>query len=90
MGRTAAAGKAGGWYGMNFFEPPIYCRQQFLLVALQTFQPPHEPVGFIGESIGAIDSLERGVAFKNIKADAPLQFAQANWAQMQWTAISLD
>src|SRR5438552_2549966 len=42
------------------------------LVPLQIFQPPVEPVGFIDESIGAIDSLERGVTFKDVKADAPL------------------
>ena len=73
-----------------FESPSIYCRQQFPLLALQIFQSSHKPVGFIGESIGAVDSLERGVAPKYVKADAPLQFAQANRTKMHRSAIAFS
>src|SRR5438094_942164 len=84
------------WKSITYREAPRReCRpgrktRAYPLVPLQIFQPPVEPVGFIDESIGAIDSFEGGVALQQVKADAPLQLAQADRAQMQWAAIGLD
>ena len=49
-----------------------------------------EPIGFIFETECAISFLECDVALEDIKADAPLQFAQTDRAQMQRTSIAFS
>src|SRR5438876_10414842 len=72
----------------------IRLASRFCAIAAISF-PPHlfdaagEPVGFIGESAGAVGPLERAVAFEHIEADIPLQFPQADGTEMQRPAIAL-
>ena len=58
------------------------------LFSANGFNADVEPVGFVNESDSAVGPLEPGVAFEHVEANAPLQFAQAHRAEMQWPTIA--
>ena len=92
MGRATSARKTDNSDSQIILKggAAISAASSFALVGLQIFHTQHQPVSFIGESIGAIHLSEHGVTLQDIKADAPLQFAQANRTKMQWAPIRFD
>ena len=58
------------------------------LIATQPSDLPAQPIGFIGETVRATDPFQCVVALEHIEADAPLQLAQTDGAEMQWTAVA--
>ena len=58
------------------------------LIATQPSDLPAQPIGFIGETVRAIDSFQCVVALEHIEANAPLELAQTDRTKMQRAAIA--
>src|SRR5436190_5963963 len=58
------------------------------LLATQPSDLLAQPIGFIGETVRAIDSFQRLVALEHVEANAPLQLAQTDRAEMQRAAVT--